>query len=130
MTIFFVGLALARYFGESLFPGRFFSAGELFVAIGVCWTSNILSIVCVDAARRQSGNGIAGVWIGTAPRLGGPMLAVAVLAIAGGHDRTIACLVLVYLVSLPLTVYLTLPEVNRKIETTETKDFEANSKSD
>lgn len=119
MTAFSSILVLAAFAIENLFPSRFWALNEFVIAIGICWISDSLSIVWVDTARRRSGSGVASVWIGTLPRLGGPILAIVILNLAGGpksNESLTACLVFVYLVSLPVAVWLTLPEVNRKIE--------------
>lgn len=118
-TVFVLGLFGIVTVGNHIARGRFFQIGEFGLACLICWFFDMVSIAWVEAARRRSERDDVGIWIAVLPRLGGPMLSVILLSILVEPEtfgRLLACLLFVYLVSLPVAVYLTLPTANRKIE--------------
>lgn len=118
-TVFMLGLFGVSAVGNHIIQKHFFQIGELGLACLICWFFDIISIIWVETARRRSENDFAGIGIAVLPRLGGPMLFVVLLSIWAEPEtfkRLFACLLFVYLVSLPVAVYLTLPTANRKIE--------------
>lgn len=131
-TVFEIGLlgvSAAVLYGKQLWEMQSVTTGrgllfeapiwELGLAGLICWFFDVLSIFFVERARQKSKHDISGVWAGIIYRLGGPLSAMVVLMFflePKTFERLIACLVFVYLVSLPVAVYLTLPEANRQIE--------------
>lgn len=118
-TAFSIGLLVVSIGVEFLSSGLFFQTDELVFSVLICWFFDVLSILWVERARGRSEQDFAGVWVGALPRLGGPMTTIAALTLLadpGTCERLIACLVFVYLVSLPVAVWLTLPGANRTTE--------------
>lgn len=118
-TAFSFGLLGVSIGVEFLSAGLFFQAEELVFSVLICWFFDVLSILWVERTRGRSERDFAGVWVGAVPRLGGPMATIAALTVLAKPEtceRLIACLLFVYLVSLPMAVWLTLPEANRTTE--------------
>lgn len=93
-----------------------FGVFESALAVFVCCLSDLTALACMCHARLRNENGIAYVWLGIFLRWSGPLMAIVAVIVLKpfeSTDRFLADLVFVYLVMLPVAVYLTLPEAQK-----------------